>query len=368
MADRIIDVIVNGAFLTKNSKNAGVQNEGNVTTLHIVMDDSWAGYGKRIVWRNALGENPVSLILYEPVEGVENLEFRTTIPREALDQPGWCSFTIEGYQEVDGVHKASLTVRDFLQVLPNDSFYSPAEPTPDVAEQIMEKMGEAIDTIASFSTTAKSWAVGGTGSRDGEDTDNAMYYSLQSKEQVSLAESQVSLAREQVLFAQEQAEEAKNQVSLAENQVLLAKEQVLIAQDARDGADEARLGAEHAKKEAEVILAEIEKAPATAQLYHDRLRNRNLPDQHPMESITGLIDELDKIPLFYVIEDRTRDPSKPDYGLYAEGERYVSLNVDPYTGGSEVSAIVSGAEYDVHNLSANDHGGNGTILFREMEE
>lgn len=344
MADRIIDVIVNGAFLTKNSKNAGVQNEGNVTTLHIVMDDSWAGYGKRIVWRNALGENPVSLILYEPVEGVENLEFRTTIPREALDQPGWCSFTIEGYKEENDLHQVALTVQDFLQVYPSDHFYSPAEPTPGTAQQIMEKLGDTTEQISILAKTAKSWAVGGTGSRDGEDTDNAKYYALQSKEQALQAED----AKDGAETAQEEAEVAQ-----------------AAAEEAKKGSEEAQERAEAAQAAAEEALAAVEQAPATAQLYHERMKNRDKPDQHPMKAITGLLSALDAFPIFYVFTTRIREPWKPDYGLGSDAEDgtvSIVLDAESYTGSAEVSAIVSGMEYDMKNMSVDTQTPNGTMI------
>lgn len=56
--DRTINVTVTGEFVRKDSKNAGVQGEANVTGLHIVMSDDWEAFSKRIIWRNALGESP----------------------------------------------------------------------------------------------------------------------------------------------------------------------------------------------------------------------------------------------------------------------------------------------------------------------
>lgn len=35
-------------------------------------------------------------------------------------------------------------------------------------------------------------------------------------------------------------------------------------------------------------------APSSGTIYHDKLRNRELPDQHPIEAITGLQDALDE--------------------------------------------------------------------------
>ena len=175
---RSINVEIVGQFVRKDSKAAGVMGEGNVTTLHITLDESWTGFGKRIVWRDANGENPVSLVLMEPADvESDGLSFDSLIPSEPLAVPGWCSFTVEGYKERDGVHVVSLSVSDHLYVEPSDSFYTPAEPTPSYAQQIMEAIAENEQIVRAAAKEAKSWAVGGTDSREGEDTDNAKYYS-----------------------------------------------------------------------------------------------------------------------------------------------------------------------------------------------
>ena len=70
----------------------------------------------------------------------------------------------------------------------------------------------------------------------------------------------------------------------------------------------------------------------------------------------------------HVINLRLRDPSKPSYGLDA-GDAVAVLDVGPFTGGAEVTAIVSGVEYDAKNVSVN--GGNvpdGTLIIRKVEE
>lgn len=150
--DRVINVAVNGEFARKNGKNAGVQGEANVCTLHITFDESWAGYGKRIVWRDTQGENPVAVILYNSIkdlaEGADPLAFDTDIPMEPLALPGWCSFTIEGYQEEeDGTRRVAMSVSDRLEVKPSDSYYSPAEPTPNQALQLQQEIEDIIPQV-----------------------------------------------------------------------------------------------------------------------------------------------------------------------------------------------------------------------------
>ncbi len=204
---RNINVEINGQFVQKDSKNAGVMGEGNVATLHITCDDSWRGYGKRIVWRDVNGENPVSVILFETDSApADPLIYDTTIPAEPMALPGWCSFTIEGYNEVDGVHKVAMSVSDHLYVEQSDSYYKPAEPTPSQTQQILEALGKTEESVKKIATEAKSWAVGGTGTREGEDTDNSKYYSSESKKSAEDAKDSEEAAKES---AEDAAESVK---------------------------------------------------------------------------------------------------------------------------------------------------------------
>lgn len=155
--DRTINVTVNGEFVRKDSKNAGVQGEANSTVLHIVLSDEWAEYSKRVVWRDAMGENPVSVLLYSAVaellDGKDPLTFDTPIPAEPLAVAGWCSFTIEGFRESSPTAVA-ITVTDNLLVKPNDAYGAPAEPTPTQAQQLQLQIDGIIPQVTEAVSTA----------------------------------------------------------------------------------------------------------------------------------------------------------------------------------------------------------------------
>ena len=71
----------------------------------------------------------------------------------------------------------------------------------------------------------------------------------------------------------------------------------------------------------------------------------------------------------HVVAVRLRDPSRPSYGLEDDGPAMVVLDVGPYTGGAEVSAIVSGVEYDAKNMSVSgENVPDGTLILRKMED
>lgn len=74
--------------------------------------------------------------------------------------------------------------------------------------------------------------------------------------------------------------------------------------------------------------------------------------------------------LWRPIRTRERDPAKPAYGL---GNSAVNsglyLNAGTYTGKAEISAIVSGVEYDARNMSASgDNVPDGTLILTKLEE
>ncbi len=149
MAVRTIRVTVVGERLRKDSKSAGVQGGANAAALHIAFDQSWTGFSKRIIWRNAAGEDPVAVILYNSVsalaEGAEALAFDVPIPAEPLALAGWCSFTIEGYLDAQP-DVVLYTVRDRLQVLPNVEAGGALPPEDVTASQAMQLQTE-IDGI-----------------------------------------------------------------------------------------------------------------------------------------------------------------------------------------------------------------------------
>lgn len=71
----------------------------------------------------------------------------------------------------------------------------------------------------------------------------------------------------------------------------------------------------------------------------------------------------------HVIASRVRDPAKPDYGLAGGTQAIAVLDAGPYTGGAEVTAIVSGVEYDARNMSASGEDiPDGTLILRKMED
>ncbi|PWL46851.1 MAG: hypothetical protein DBY45_01830 [Clostridiales bacterium] len=137
------------------------------------MSSDWMEYSKRIIWKDALGKNPVSILLFNSVQdliaGKNPLVFDTPIPSEPLTEAGWCSFTIEGFRDSEPTAVA-ITVTDYLLVQENDSYRKPAEPTPTQAQQLQvqidgiipqvtEIVGDAVDALEQAEKDIKVWVV-----------------------------------------------------------------------------------------------------------------------------------------------------------------------------------------------------------------
>lgn len=116
--DRIIEVKVNGNYLTKDNKSAGVRGEANVTNMRITFDEGWLDYEKKIVFINALGENPVKVVIGPGL--LENAAksgstYLVPIPGEPLEYEGTMTFVIEGTKD----DKVQRSISDELEVKPS---------------------------------------------------------------------------------------------------------------------------------------------------------------------------------------------------------------------------------------------------------
>ncbi len=180
-----------------------------------------------------------------------------------------------------------------------DKLTGSAEENKRVFDRLIEdvvrvKMNGALDAMAQAQTnaeaaqasaaesadTAKSWAVGGTGNREGEDTDNARYYAEQAGVIASETAAEVRSAFEalasaaensagQAQAAQSGAEAAARNAKAAQTGAEQAEENARVEQgaatEARRGAEAAKQAAEAAKKGAELAEQEAQGASELAQ-------------------------------------------------------------------------------------------------------
>lgn len=163
--DRIIEVKVNGNYLTKDSDNAGVQHEANVTALRMEFDPGWDGYAKKVTWWDALGENPVERTLTADL--LEDITASTRIylcpiPGEALTEAGRCTFVIDGY--VSGKRQRSVYGTLKVNAAPFLEEDERRDLTPTQAEQLQAQIDTLLSDLQEQAATAVEAAEGAAGS------------------------------------------------------------------------------------------------------------------------------------------------------------------------------------------------------------
>ena len=248
---RTITANVRGWEAKKDSRTAGVKGEGNCTNLIISFDETWDGFAKTVTWLDARGENPVKVTLTADklVDLLTDTRtYRIQIPSEPLAYAGKCTAVLDGYS--DGVRSRSVPM--IFEVVDAPYYASasePVDPTPTQAEQLQEQIDTLLDDIQDIANEAKSYAVGGTGTRTGEDTDNAKYYSEVATSAKDAAEA-----------AQDGAEEAETNAGIsATNAANSATGAASSASEAASSAEQAQSSAEAAAESAQTAQSAVGK-------------------------------------------------------------------------------------------------------------
>lgn len=230
--NRIISLSVEDMYIKYTGEAFGATGSHNAVTLRMTFGPAWEGTAKTAYFTDALGNTSVALVL-----GLDTLvdgAYEVDVPSEALKAAGVATITIKGVL-VSGetTTKAITTAAGHFRVLDSelpDSAGNAGTITPSDKEQLQAEIAgmEALFTTAkaaaeasaanakvsetnakasetaaassasqaqdsavaaaesaasvdSANKTAQSWAVGGTGTRPGEDTDNAKYWAQQAQ-------------------------------------------------------------------------------------------------------------------------------------------------------------------------------------------
>lgn len=192
--DRIINVKVGGNYISKDSKNAGVRGEANVTKLRITFDEGWDGFTKTITFWNARGLNPVVIDLL-PHLAESSLVYLVPIPAEPMEIAGELTFVIEGTVN----DKVQRSFEDKLEVKDASIATNAGQPVPPTESELKQLSGE-IEQIKGDILVAR----------------DAKEATEEYKEQ---AKTYASEAYEHSFNAQEHAKEAEGYASRAETSV-----------------------------------------------------------------------------------------------------------------------------------------------------
>lgn len=279
--DKTIDIYVNGSYIKKNNNTAGVQGEGNATTLHIIFDNSWADMAKSITYWDSRGENPVTITLTNELLvdlTVSLLEYNTKIPAEPMAYEGKLTFVIDGY--VSGVRQRS--VQDTLYVKPALQVANqPVDPTPTQAEQLQSAIEAILPDVQAETIKAQTAASAAETSANNAET-SATAAASSAEQAASLASSaasseasaldSASSAAASVTAAQNAqtaAEAAQSAAEIAKTQAETAQTEAEAAQNtaimAKNDAETAKVGAETAQTKAETAQSMAETAQSAAE-------------------------------------------------------------------------------------------------------
>lgn len=140
----------------------------------------------------------------------------------------------------------------------------------EAVEAFEQLAGQHKDQAESYSKTSKSWAVGGTGARAGEDTDNSRYYSRQSASSASSADRSAGMAADHAALARTSADDAAASATGASGSAATATQNAKAADSSAQAAAASAADAEAAKKAA-VSSAEESSASADMAKSHGRL-------------------------------------------------------------------------------------------------
>ena len=105
------------------------------------------------------------------------------------------------------------------------------------AQKSAENAAESEASAESSATLSESWAVGGTGTREGEDTDNSKYYSEQSSKSAQQAETSASSASASASASASSETNAKASETASAQSAASAAEDAQRAEDAADRAE-----------------------------------------------------------------------------------------------------------------------------------
>lgn len=145
MSNRIIRCKVENEFIRGAGGVIGAAGSHDDVELELSFSPVWEGTSKKIVWFDALNENPVVTVLGSNllVPGEDNL-YRVPVPVEAKAVEGDMKITIRGANVADGVEtRAVVAATACFKVLP--AIWDPlavesSEPSASVTDQLQQEI------------------------------------------------------------------------------------------------------------------------------------------------------------------------------------------------------------------------------------
>lgn len=304
MANRIVPVSVSGPWIQFGGDASGAVGSANALTLRVHFDSQWEGTGKTAYFWDALRLEATQVVvaLGSLVPG-EADTYDVPVPGECMTQGGYAWVTFRGTSSGRVITTKAEKIPVHLAYIP-DSAGNSQPITPSELDQILQQLDGLEDTLEEdrqaaesaaeqaaasaqeaaegaeqagnsaqsagenagaaerWSRTAESWAVGGTGTRTGEDTDNAKYYASQAKDEIQRFAVSVDQAEDAAQSSQESAASAEQSAQFALQSAASAGAS---AQSALQSEQAAASSASAAEKDAENASVDALSASSSAQ-------------------------------------------------------------------------------------------------------
>ena len=347
MANRIVPVSVSGPWIQFGGDASGAVGSANALTLRVHFDSQWDGTGKTAYFWDALRLEATQVVvaLGSLVPG-ETDTYDVPVPGECMTQGGYAWVTFRGTSEDRVITTKAEKIPVHLAYIPNSAGNS--QPiTPSELDQILQQLDGLEDTLEEdrqaaesaaeqaaasaqeaaegaeqagnsaqsagenagaaerWSRTAESWAVGGTGTRTGEDTDNAKYYARLTRDDAQQAQEDAQEAAQAAQTAQQAAgtatASAQSAVQSQNSAAGYASSAGQSAQSAAESAQEASGSAQAAEDHAQSAeyyaglsqaAAEGIAIPAVEGVYNLILSDRVTGDQYALIVESGVLKLL----------------------------------------------------------------------------
>ena len=173
-----INFTVRGQYLQRIGGQKLIADSVDYLYANFEFSEDWADLVKFALFKHEDDELPYEMVLAENI---------CKVPHEVIKN-GKVSVSVYGKQ-ADAESAFRLTTNPFIITFEESGFSDEVEnsvdPTPDDIQQLLDLVNQQMisaEEAESFSLLSKSYAVGGTGERAGEDTDNAKYYKDQAKD------------------------------------------------------------------------------------------------------------------------------------------------------------------------------------------
>ena len=318
MANRIVPVSVSGPWIQFGGDASGAVGSANALTLRVHFDSQWEGTGKTAYFWDALRLEATQVVvaLGSLVPG-ETDTYDVPVPGECMTQGGYAWVTFRGTSSNRVITTKAEKIPVHLAYIP-DSAGNSQPITPSELDQILQQLDGLEDTLEEdrqaaesaaeqaaasaqeaaegaeqaghsaqsaadsaqaagenagaaerWSRTAESWAVGGTGTRTGEDTDNAKYYARLTRDDAQQAQEDAQSAQESAASAEQSAQSALQSAASAgaSAQSALQSEQAAAssASAAEKDAENASVDALSASSSAQTAQAAASSAASSTQ-------------------------------------------------------------------------------------------------------